>query len=98
MDAGTVAGVVAPPNRSQRPVSYYCGSRLTIDPVQAPPLRHAFELVNAAILEADFRRRHQILDHTRDQDFARARLRGDARTDVKREPHNVTPTPFVSPT
>src|SRR5262245_6523043 len=43
---------------------------LVIDPVQAPPLRHAFELVNTAILEADSRLRHQILDRARDQDFA----------------------------
>src|ERR1700737_979915 len=28
---------------------------LMFDPVQAPSLRHAFESVNAAILEADFR-------------------------------------------
>lgn len=35
---------------------------LTFDPVQAPSLRHASEVVNAAILEADFRLRHQILD------------------------------------
>ena len=48
------------------------------DPVQAPSLRHAFELVNAAILEADSRLRHQILDRARDQDFAGTRFRGDA--------------------
>ena len=40
------------------------------DPVQAPPLGHAFELVNAAILKADSRLRHQILDRARNQDFA----------------------------
>jgi hypothetical protein len=27
---------------------------LMLDPVQAPSLRHAFELVNAAVLEGDF--------------------------------------------
>src|SRR3979490_2583164 len=85
--------------RTTEPVAqaglHYCGSRLTIDPVQAPPLRHAFELVTASLLEADFRRRRQILDRTRDQDFARARLRGDARTDVKRETDNVSPAHFV---
>ena len=32
------------------------------DPVQAPLLRHTFEPVNAAILKADFRLRHQIFD------------------------------------
>src|SRR4029453_6608142 len=74
---------------------HYCRSRLTIDPVQAPSLRHAFELVNAAILEADFRLRHQILDRARDQDFTRARFRGDARTDVKREAEHVSPADFV---
>ena len=31
------------------------------DPVEAPALRYAFELVNAAILEADSRLRHQVL-------------------------------------
>jgi hypothetical protein len=36
--------------------------RLRIGPVKTPPLRHSFELVNTAILEADFRLRHQILD------------------------------------
>ena len=55
------------------------------DLVQAPSLRHAFELVNAAILEADSGLRHQILDRARDQDFAGARFRRDARADVKRE-------------
>ena len=35
---------------------------LLFDPVQAPPLRHAFELVSAAIPKADSRLRHQILD------------------------------------
>ena len=67
-----------------------------IDPVQAPPLRHAFELVNAAILEADSRLRHQILDRARDQDFASTRFRGDARADVKRETEHVSPANFVS--
>jgi hypothetical protein len=32
------------------------------DPVQAPSLRHAFELVSAAIPETDSGLRHQILD------------------------------------
>ena len=49
------------------------------DPVQPPPLRHAFESVNAAILKADSRLRHQILNRARNQDFAGARLRGDPR-------------------
>jgi hypothetical protein len=31
---------------------------LMFDPVKAPSFRHAFELVNAAILEADTRLRH----------------------------------------
>ena len=65
------------------------------DPVQAPSLRHAFELVNAAILEADSRLRHQILDSTRDQDFAGTRFRGDARADVKRETEHLSPAHFV---
>src|SRR5579864_8786604 len=54
---------------------------LVFDPVQAPSLRHAFELVNAAILEADHGLRHQILDRARDQDFAGTRFRCDARAD-----------------
>ena len=65
------------------------------DPVQPPPLRHAFELVNAAILKADSRLRHQILDRARNQDFAGTRLRGHARADVKRETDHVRPTHFV---
>ena len=66
-----------------------------IDPVQAPPLRHAFELVNASILEANSRLRHQILDRARDQDFAGTRFRGDARPDVKRETKHFSPAHFV---
>jgi len=65
------------------------------DPVQAPSPRHAFELVNAAILEADSRLRHHILDRARDQDFAGARFRGDARADVKRETEHLGPADFV---
>jgi hypothetical protein len=49
------------------------------DPVQAPSLGHAFELVNAVILEADSRLRHQILDRARDKDFAGTRFSSDAR-------------------
>ena len=66
-----------------------------IDPVQAPPLRHAFELMNASILEANSRLRHQILDRARDQDFAGTRFRGDARPDVKRETKHFSPAHFV---
>ena len=55
---------------------------LTFDPVQPPSPRHALELVNAAILEANFGLRHQILDRARDQDFAGTRFRRDARADV----------------
>src|SRR3981189_1068500 len=68
---------------------------LVFDPVQAPSLRYAFELVNAAILEADSRLRHQILDRARDQDFAGTRFRGDARADVKRETEHLRPAHFV---
>jgi hypothetical protein len=46
-------------------------------PVQAPSPGYAFELVNAAISEADFRLRHQILDRARDQHFAGTRFRGN---------------------
>ena len=67
------------------------------DPVQAPSLRHAFELVNAAILEADSRLRHQILDRARDQDFAGTRFRGDARADVKRETEHLSPPLCIRP-
>ena len=49
------------------------------DPVRAPALRHAFELVNAVIPEADSGLRHQILDRARDQDFAGTRFRSDTR-------------------
>ena len=65
------------------------------DPVQAPPLGHAFESVNAAILKADSRLRHQILDRARNQDFSGTRFGGDARTDMKRETDHVGPTHFV---
>ena len=65
------------------------------DPVQAPSLRHAFELVNAAILEADSRLRQQILDRARDQDFAGTCFRGDARADVKRETEHLSPAHIV---
>ncbi len=51
------------------------------DPVQAPSLRHAFELMSAAIPKADSGLRHQILDRARDQDFAGTCFRGDARAD-----------------
>jgi hypothetical protein len=67
------------------------------DPVQAPPLRHAFELVNAAILEADSRLRHQILARARDQDFAGTRFRSDARAYVKRETEHFSPLTLYSP-
>ena len=59
------------------------------DAVQAPSLRHAFELVNAVILEADSRLRHQILDRARDKDFAGTRFTGDARADVKRDTEHL---------
>src|SRR5579864_8848149 len=68
---------------------------LVLDPVQAPSLRHAFELVNAAIPKADARLRHQILDRARNQDFAGTRFRGNARADVKRETENVSSAHFV---
>ena len=65
------------------------------DPVQAPSFRHALEVVNAAIPEAEFRLRRQILDCTRDQNFAGTRFRGDARADVKRETEHLRPAHFV---
>ncbi len=65
------------------------------DPVQAPPFRHAFQPVNAAILESDSGLRHQILDGARDQHFAGTRFRGDARADVKRETDHVSPAHLV---
>ena len=65
------------------------------DPVQAPALRHAFELVNAAVLEADLRLRHQIPDRARDQHFAGARFRGDPRADVESQTDHVGATDFV---
>ena len=76
-----------------KPMSTFAGHLLMFDPVQAPPLRHAFESVNAAILKADSGLRHPILDRARNQDFAGTRFRGDARADVKREtdrqPHSL---------
>src|SRR5207247_1107197 len=67
---------------------------LMFHPVQAPSLRHAPELVNAAILEADSRLRHQILDRARDQDLSGTRFRGDARADVERETEHLSPAHF----
>src|ERR1700742_2178760 len=65
------------------------------DPVQAPSLGYAFEMGHAAILEADFGLRHQILDRARDQDFAGTRFRGDARADVERKTEHLSPAHFV---
>src|SRR5262249_31047283 len=73
----------------------FAGYLLLFDPVQAPPLGHAFESVNAAILKADSRLRHQILDRARNQDLTGTRFRGDARADVKRETDHVSPIHFV---
>src|SRR5215471_6823886 len=80
-------------NSSARPGSLQ--DTLMFDPVQAPSPRHAPELVNAAILEADSRLRHQILYRARDQDFAGTRSRGDACADVKRETEHLLPAHFV---
>ena len=77
------------------PASRFCGAPLLFDPVQAPPLGHAFESVNTAILKADSRLRHQILDRARNQDFTGTRFRGDARADVKRETDHVSHIHFV---
>ena len=68
---------------------------LMLDPVQAPSFRHAFELVNAAILEADTRLRHQIPHRARDQNLAGPRFRGDARADVKRQTEHLRPAHSV---
>ena len=76
-------------------MSTFAGHLLLFDPVQAPPLGHAFKSVSAAILKADSRLRHQILDRARNQDFTGTRFRGDARADVKRETDHVSPTHFV---
>src|SRR5262252_8366829 len=92
---GLSAPAVALLNRSQNRCPLLQDTFLRFDPVQVPPLRHAFESVNAAILKADSRLRHQILDRARNQDFAGTRLRGDARADVKRETNHVSPTHFV---
>src|SRR5712671_6118792 len=64
---------------------------LMLHPVQAPSLRHAFELMGAAVLEADSGLRRQILDRARDQDFAGTCFRGDARADAKCETDHVRP-------
>src|SRR5271154_6271559 len=74
---------------------HFAGQFLMFDPVQAPPLGHSFESMNAAILKADSRLRHQILDRARNQNFAGTGFRGDARADVKRETDHVRPTHFV---
>jgi hypothetical protein len=71
------APAVALSNRSQKPMSTFAAHLLLFDPVQAPPLGHAFESVNAAILKADSRLRHQVLDRARNQDFTGTRFRGD---------------------
>src|ERR1700742_3034881 len=65
------------------------------DPVQAPSLRDAFELVKTAIPKTDFGLRHQILHRARDQDFAGTCFRGDARADVKRQTDQLRPAHFV---
>src|SRR5262249_19024003 len=76
-------------------VHFVAGHLLLFDPVQVPPLGHAFESVNAAILKADSRLRHQILDRARNQDFTGTRFRGDARADVKRETDHVSTIHFI---
>jgi hypothetical protein len=63
----------------------FCVTPFTVRPGTSAPLGHAFESVNAAILKADSRLRHQILDRARNQDFTGTRFRGNARADVKRE-------------
>ena len=50
------------------------------DPVQAPPLGHAFELVNAAILKADSRLQHQILQRAADVQCAHQSWRSSRRS------------------
>src|ERR1700759_5793192 len=66
-----------------------------LHPVKAPPLRHASELVHAAIREADLRLRHQIPDRARDQHLAGTRFGGDARADVNRETDKLLPAHLV---
>src|SRR4051812_43030463 len=61
------------------------------DPEQAPSPRHALELVDAAVLEADFGLQHQFPDRARDQDFTGTRFGRDARADVKRETDHLAP-------
>ena len=50
------------PRRGPDVASWFCrgfaGHLLLFDPVQAPPLWHAFESMNAAIHKADSRLRH----------------------------------------
>src|SRR5579859_332313 len=93
--SATAGGTFASWMRSAASAWSQPSDTLMFDPVQAPSLRHAFELMNAAILEADSRLRHQILDRARDQDLAGARLRGNARADVKRETEYLGPAHFV---
>jgi hypothetical protein len=47
---GTCSRIIEP---IAKPMSTFAGHLLMFDPVQAPPLGHAFESVNAAILKAD---------------------------------------------
>src|ERR1700759_952946 len=68
---------------------------LMFDPIQAPPLRHAFELVNATILEADRGFRHEVLNRARHQDFTGPCFRGGARADVKGETEHLCPAYLV---
>src|SRR4051812_30757047 len=64
------------------------------DPVQPPSPRHALELVNAAILEANSGLRHQIRDRARDQNFASTCFRRYTRADVKRETDHLAAAHF----
>ena len=62
----TLGSAIATSNRLQNrcPLmqNTFLQDTLMFDPVQAPSFRYAFEPMNAAILEADSRLRHQILD------------------------------------
>src|SRR5919197_1991522 len=60
-----------------------------LDGVQAPLARDALELVGAALLEADPRAGHQVLNRARDQHLAGLREGGDASTRMHCDPRHL---------
>src|SRR5204863_2970095 len=61
------------------------------DGVEAPLVRHALELVEAAVLESDPRSRHEVLHGLRHEDLTRTCRRRHARCDVHGDPAELLP-------